>query len=113
MTNHRSTFFPFRRPATGIVIVGEVGFENEVNREVEAVIADPTYDELQVIEARTQFPNPGLTNSDREVTITVSRPATETYPGLPGVLADRIEEGTDTPVTVEIEYIEKGRSHRS
>ncbi|MEM4782084.1 MAG: DUF389 domain-containing protein, partial [Halalkalicoccus sp.] len=68
--------------ALGVVVGGEVAFENEVNREVEAVLAEDAYHEVELIEVRTQFADGELTDEDRQVAVVLSRPADEAYPEL-------------------------------
>ncbi|MCL7417112.1 MAG: DUF389 domain-containing protein [Halalkalicoccus sp.] len=91
----------------GVVIGGEVAFENEVNRGVEEVLAEDTYDRVELVDVQTRFADGDLSAGDRQVSVVLSRPADEAYPDLPTVLAARIEERTGTAVVVEIEYRER------
>ncbi|KYH27370.1 hypothetical protein HAPAU_00360 [Halalkalicoccus paucihalophilus] len=91
----------------GVVIGGEVAFENEVNRGVEEVLAEDAYDRVELVDVQTRFADGDLSAGDRQVSVVLSRPADEAYPGLPTALAARIEERTGTAVVVEIEYRER------
>ncbi|MDL5361567.1 DUF389 domain-containing protein [Halalkalicoccus sp. NIPERK01] len=92
---------------SGVVIAGEVAFENEVNRGVEEVLAEDAYDRVELVDVQTRFADGDLSAGDRRVSVVVSRPADEAYPDLPAALAARIEERTGTAVAVEVEYREK------
>lgn len=94
---------------TGVVIAGEIAFENEVNREVATVLSDG-YGEIELVEVQTRFADGRVANGDRQVAIVAIRPAGERYPGLPDVLANHISDRTDATVSVEIEYVDRDRS---
>lgn len=94
---------------TGVVIAGEIAFENEVNREVATVLSDG-YGEIELVEVQTRFADDRVANGDRQVAIIAIRPAGERYPGLPDVLANHISDRTDATVSVEIEYVDRDRS---
>jgi uncharacterized hydrophobic protein (TIGR00271 family) len=91
----------------GVVIGGEVAFENEVNRGVEEVLAEDAYNRVELVDVQTRFADGDLSTGDRQVSVVLSRPADEAYPGLPTALAARIEERTGTAVVVETEYRER------
>lgn len=98
---------------TGWFVAGELTFENEVNDEIEAVLAEDTYDEVELVSVQTEFTDGGLTGDDRRVSVVLRQPVAEHYPDLPRVIADRIADRTGTDVVVEIEFIEIDRHSRT
>lgn len=92
---------------SGLLITDEVGFDREVNGEIEAVLSEDEYDDLELVEIQTEFTSGDVTDDEREVSVIINRPADETYPDLADRLADQVTEQTGTETSIEIEYQEK------
>lgn len=85
-------------------------FENAVETEVEGVLTEGEYSELELISSTVEYDdaNVAFRQTDR-VVVTVAQPsgADETgETGLAATLEERIEAHTDDPVTVQVRYIE-------
>ena len=94
-------------------VADELMFENEVNDEVEAVLAKDEYEEVRLVAVQTEFTDAGLAGDDRRVSIVLHRPADRPYPDLPEAIADSIADRTGTNVVLEIEYVETSRHSRT
>lgn len=92
--------------ASGGILAAEVGFDREVNQEIEIVLADEEYEELELVSVETQLTDAGLAKGDRRISIVVNRPADRSVPDLVDRLERRIADRTGTDVHVEIEYLE-------
>ena len=91
--------------AGGLVIGQYVGYQNDVNDEVRTVLEDDAYDDLELVEVRTEFVGPG-TGGEPDVTVVVQRPADVPYPDLVAALEAGLEERTDRAVAVTVEFVE-------
>lgn len=98
---------------SGLLIADEVRFDREVNSEVESVLNEDEYNDLELVEIETEFTSGDVTDDEREISVIINRPADEEYPGLADRLADRVTERTDIDTHIEIEYREKEWSEGS
>lgn len=82
-------------------------FENTVETEVEAVLTEGEYSELELISSTVEYDdeNVAFRQTDR-VVVTVSQPSGATETGLAATLEERIVSHTDEPVEVQVRYIE-------
>jgi uncharacterized hydrophobic protein (TIGR00341 family) len=81
-------------------------FEQTVNRNVNDVLTEPEYSELELASVSTKYSAGKLFGQDGSVTVVVARPARQTFPRLPERLKQRIAANTNKNVTVEIRFIE-------
>ncbi|MCU4973187.1 TIGR00341 family protein [Halobacteria archaeon AArc-m2/3/4] len=93
--------------AGGFVLAQHVAFENEVNDEVRTVLADEDYDDLELVSVQSEFEDGGLVREETGVTVVVRRPADVAYPDLAATLEDSLEERTDRPIDVVVEFVER------
>ncbi|WP_126661463.1 DUF389 domain-containing protein [Haloterrigena salifodinae] len=98
--------------AGGLVIGQYVGHQNAVNDEVRTVLEDDAYDDLELVEVRTEFVGPG-TDGEPAVTVVVQRPADVPYPTLVSTLEAGLEDRTDRDVAVTVEFVESGAPRAS
>ncbi|MGM0590594.1 MAG: TIGR00341 family protein [Halobacteriota archaeon] len=94
---------------SGLVVVDQIAYENDVNTAVSQVLEDPTYDELGVTEVRSQVRHVSMLQREPEVTVVVSRPVDQPYPRLASRLQRRIESITGESVAVEVQFVERQR----
>ncbi|WP_121741156.1 DUF389 domain-containing protein [Natronorubrum halophilum] len=96
--------------SVGGLVLGQYAlYENDVNSEVRTVLDDEGYDDLEIVEVRTEFVSAG-TDGPSEVTVVVQRPADVPYPNLAADLERGLEERTDREVSVIVEFVDSERS---
>lgn len=95
---------------TSVATYQHLGFEQSVNRDVQTVLADETYDELELVGVQTQYSDVGVLGQPESVTVTVSRTTGSEYPNLADRLRERIRTGTGRSVSVEVRYVDTDRS---
>jgi hypothetical protein len=124
LVGYRSgTFFVERSPAWSLrtvataalvvaLLVASVGasavqlqYERDVNDGVETVLERPRYDEVSLAGVSTPYTNPLLFDRPTDVTVTIERPAGQSYPALPDTLERRVEARTGSPVTLRVEHV--------
>ncbi|WP_265107967.1 TIGR00341 family protein [Halosolutus halophilus] len=94
----------------GLVLGQHVAFENAANDEVRTVLDEDVYDDLTLVELRTEFHDGGTASDETEVTIVVRRPADVPYPTLVTSLEAALEDRTGHTVSVVVEYVEGSTS---
>ncbi|ELY49302.1 DUF389 domain-containing protein [Natronolimnohabitans innermongolicus] len=94
----------------GVALGQYVLYENAVNDEVRTVLDDEEYDDLELVEVRTEFVGGGVGSDESEVTVVVQRPADAPYPNLGGDLESSVSERTDRDVAIVVEYVDADRS---
>lgn len=82
-----------------------VAFDRAVNQEVEAVLEQPEYAELRLVEVRTEN-QLALSGAEPGVTVVVSTDRPGRYPALPSVLQRAIEPNVERGVHVRVRLIE-------
>ncbi|QCJ48317.1 DUF389 domain-containing protein [Haloprofundus sp. MHR1] len=100
----------------GGLLVGQIGFDNDVNTAVEQVLEDDQYGELELTSMQTEVGMARHFGQTPEVTVVVLRPADESYPNLAETLRERIRQETGRDVAVSVEFREgqqAGQSSRS
>src|SRR5699024_2513864 len=103
----------------GIVIVGVlvtnsqyILFDQTVNRNVNDVLTDPTYSELELSSVTVQYGAADLLGQgsrENSITVVVARPAGTTSPRLPAKLQDAIAADTNRKVSVTVRFNEYRR----
>lgn len=92
---------------SGLLIADEVAYDRDVNAEIETVLNEDDYEELELVEIETEFTSGDVTDEEREISVIINRPADEDYPELADRLADQVTERTGIDSSIEIEYREK------
>ena len=92
--------------SVGFATVQQVGYERAVNQEVSALLDDPSYDDLQIVEIRYQYRNPVLQLEPETVTVSLSRTSDREYPDLAARLDERITRRTGESVTVRVRFVD-------
>ncbi|MFD1514496.1 TIGR00341 family protein [Halomarina rubra] len=85
-------------------------FGQTVNRNVNDVLTEPQYSDLELVGVQTDYSGAALFGQEGSVTVVVSRPASAEYPQLPEALRQRIAAGTDRSVTVHVRVVENRRA---
>jgi uncharacterized hydrophobic protein (TIGR00341 family) len=104
----------------GAVFVGaaalvstQVAFEQEVNGAVGDVLEEPRYDDLELVavsaEFRAESPLTVTPAGERQVTVTLARPADREYRELGRAVHERIAADTGREVTVVLEFVDQQR----
>ncbi|WP_227357024.1 TIGR00341 family protein [Haladaptatus salinisoli] len=106
--------------AVGVLLVSFVGAgglmaqqmrtENTVNEEVQKVLQQDRYRELELVKVQVEFDDMGLVDDSQHVTVLVSRPADASYPQLSRNLAEKISKRLGGRTVVEVEFTERQRS---
>ncbi|WP_458189849.1 TIGR00341 family protein [Haladaptatus sp. NG-WS-4] len=91
----------------GGAVSTHVAFERSVNVAVGETLGQQQYDELALLEVRTQFNDDMLSNRPQEVTVVVRRPPDKDFPRLDDQPKERISAKTGRKVTVSVEFIER------
>ncbi|WP_117591093.1 DUF389 domain-containing protein [Haloprofundus halophilus] len=97
----------------GGLLVGQIGFDNDVNTAVEQVLEDDQYDELELTSMQTEVGMARHFGQTPEVTVVVLRPADESYPNLAETLRERIRQETGRDVAVSVEFREGQQAGQS
>jgi uncharacterized hydrophobic protein (TIGR00341 family) len=84
-------------------------FGQTVNQNVNDVLTDPAYSELELASVTVQYSAGQLFSNEGSVTVVVARPTESTYPQLPDQLKQRIVADTNRKVTVEVQFVEYRR----
>ncbi|WP_224336015.1 TIGR00341 family protein [Haloprofundus halobius] len=93
----------------GGLLVGQIGFDNDVNTAVEQVMADDQYSDLELTSMQTEVGMSRYFGQTPEVTVVVMRPADESYPDLAETLREQIRRETGRNVAVSVEFREGQR----
>jgi uncharacterized hydrophobic protein (TIGR00271 family) len=91
---------------TGAATAQQIGFERAVNQEVDATLADPAYESLELAEIRYQYSHPLLALDPATVTVTLGRTGEEEYPALAARLDERITRRTGEQVVVRVRFVD-------
>ncbi|WP_458210778.1 TIGR00341 family protein [Haladaptatus sp. NG-SE-30] len=91
----------------GGAVSTHVAFERSVNVAVGETLSQPGYDELALLEVRSQFNDDLLSEQPQEVTVVVRRPPDKGYPHVSDRLERRISEKTGRRVAVSVEFVER------
>ncbi|WP_266080146.1 TIGR00341 family protein [Haladaptatus caseinilyticus] len=94
----------------GIIMSKQMQTENVVNEEVQKVLQQDQYTELELIKVEVEFDDMGIIDQSQHVTVVISRPTNEPYPELSKNLAGNISNRFDGRVVVELEFTERQRS---
>jgi uncharacterized hydrophobic protein (TIGR00341 family) len=97
----------------GGLVAAEISFTNDVNTAVEDVMQDEQYDELELTSVQAEVQLARHFGETPEVTIVLSRPADEPYPGLADTFQQRIRQETNRDVDVQIEFDDVQRADPS
>ncbi|WP_224336019.1 DUF389 domain-containing protein [Haloprofundus halobius] len=91
----------------------QVGYQRTVNEQVQEVLGQDRYSDLQATSVTVQYAYPvGFT--DREtVTVTVSRTADRSYPSLPSDLQQQIRAATDQNPVVRVRFVDYAQTNYS
>lgn len=95
---------------TGVATYEQIQYQQEVNRQVEAALAGPAYGDAEVVSVSVEFGYPVAIAGSETVTVTLTRSADATYPGLAERLRDRIAARTTHSPTVRVRYVEYDRA---
>lgn len=94
----------------GVAVSQQMAFENATNQEVEDVLAQDRYAELELESVETEYNDHGLFDDTQQVTVTVSRPADDSYPKLAQEFALRLSGRIDQQAAVDVEFVERQRA---
>ncbi|WP_336360414.1 TIGR00341 family protein [Haladaptatus sp. ZSTT2] len=97
----------------GAVTTQQVSFENTVNSDVENILSQPGYRELELVRVDTSITDAGLLTDKQQVTVVIRRPPDRAYSGLAPAIASAVSQHTDQQVVVEITYVEQERYTQS
>ncbi len=84
----------------------EATFEENAIEEVEGVLAEEQYQQLEMLSYSVQYGGSAPFRQPERVTVTVGRPGGGDYPNLAPTIRDRIEDATGERVGVQIRYVE-------
>ena len=98
-----------------VVTVGataqHIAFEQQVNRDVEAVMNQDDYDSLELVGVRTEYSDMNAFGRAESVTVTVSRSSSDAeYDALAETLRTRITDDTGRPVAVSVRFVDYQQS---
>ena len=94
----------------GFALSQQMAYENAVNREVQDVLGQQRYGELELVSVQTEYNDRGVFDPGQQVTVEVSRPVDVPYPDLAATVAERLDRRLDQRVTVEVQFVERQRS---
>ena len=94
----------------GVAMAQQMAFENAANREVQDVLAQNRYAELELSSVETEYNDRGLFDPAQEVTVAVSRPSNAPYPRLAESVADSLADRLGQRVRVEVQFVERQRA---
>ncbi|MFC4551398.1 MULTISPECIES: TIGR00341 family protein [Halorussus] len=94
----------------GVAMAQQMAFENAANRQVQDVLAQDQYAELELSSVETEYNDRGLFDPAQEVTVVVSRPSNVPYPRLAEEVADSLADRLGQRVRVEIQFVERQRA---
>ena len=95
---------------TVLATAQHIVFEQAVNRNVQDVLDDETYESLELVGVKTGYSDMNLLGDAESVTVTVSRTDDGEYADLAATLRNRISEGTNRPVAVNVRFVDYQRS---
>ncbi|WP_135304288.1 DUF389 domain-containing protein [Haloarcula amylovorans] len=91
---------------TSVGTYQHVVYEQEVNQEVEAVLADSEYRSIELVSVKTGYNDMNLLGRDESVTVTVSRSSDAQYELLDENIQSNVSRATDRPVTVQVRFLD-------
>lgn len=94
----------------GFAMSQQMAFENSVNREVQDVLEQNRYGQIELESVETEYNDRGVFDPTQKVTIQVSRPADVRYPQLAPSVAERLDRQYDQRVVVEVQFVERQRA---
>jgi uncharacterized hydrophobic protein (TIGR00341 family) len=97
----------------GGLVATEISFTNDVNTAVEDVMENEQYSELELTQVQTEVQLAQYVGETPQITIVLSRPADEPYPGLADTFQERIEQETGEQVNVQIEFSDVQKAERT
>ncbi|MFC6836046.1 TIGR00341 family protein [Halomarina ordinaria] len=95
---------------TSFATYQHIAYEQTVDRDVEAVLSDDTYEGLDLVGVQTDYNDMEAFGSVETVTVTVGRTADSEYPVLAEQLRERISDDVGHPVTVNVRYVDYQRA---
>lgn len=84
----------------------QASFEETVNGEIEQMLSEEPYEQLTLLSTEVEYGGSVLARGPREITVTVGRPGTVSYPDLAPTIRDRIANATGDLVRVEVRFVE-------
>jgi uncharacterized hydrophobic protein (TIGR00271 family) len=85
-------------------------FEQEVNDEVQEVLAGPEYGSLELAKVTTEYNDASVFSDDVSVTVTVERSSGQQYQGLAEEFHGEIDGQTDRSVQVSVRFVDYQRA---
>lgn len=95
---------------SGLVMSKQMQTENAVNEEVQSVLEQERYQQLELVKIQVEFDDMGTLDDSQQITVVVRRPTNEPYPQLAERLASEISGRLDGKTIVEVEFTESQRS---
>lgn len=92
--------------ATGAATAQYILFEHTVNENVEAVVDEPPYDDLELVSVQAEYNDMNVLGRAESVTVTVARSSDDDYPVLAEALERRINENSGHEVSVSVRFLE-------
>jgi len=91
---------------TAVGTFQHLGFEQDVNRGVESVLDESTYDSLELVSVKTGYNDMNVLGEVETVTVTVSRSTDTEYPDLAEDIRGEVSSDTDRPVSVSVRFLD-------
>ncbi|WP_129115760.1 DUF389 domain-containing protein [Halegenticoccus tardaugens] len=91
----------------GVVFAGtaqQIAFQRGVHQGTTDVLSQPRYDDASAASVSVEYAYPPLSSQPETVTVTVNKPADESYASLPSDLADGIRNRTGERPIVRVRY---------
>ncbi|WP_049972188.1 TIGR00341 family protein [Haladaptatus cibarius] len=95
---------------SGLVMSKQMQTENAVNEEVQSVLEQERYQQLELVKIQVEFDDMGTLDDSQQITVVVRRPTNEPYPQLSERLANAVSGRLDGKTIVEVEFTESQRS---
>ncbi|XVH33684.1 DUF389 domain-containing protein (plasmid) [Haloferacaceae archaeon DSL9] len=85
-------------------------FEQTVAANVDEVMSESVYSDLELVDVRTEYSDTHLFGREDTVTVVVARTAGTSHPSFPDAVQRAIEDDTDRTVTVQVQFVEYERA---
>lgn len=90
----------------GTAVTTHIAFERSANVAVEEALSQDQYKQLELVSVSASFNPEPISGSQQEVTITIRRPASKSYPDVSNAIRERLLSKTDRKPVVLVEFVE-------
>lgn len=94
----------------GGAVSTHIAFERSANVAVEETLAQDRYEDLELVGVSAGFNPTPMFEERQEVTVTIRRPASESFPEVSNEIQDRLVEETGREPIVRVEFVESQRA---